>query len=263
MPAPLALVTGASSGLGAVFARKLAAQHYDLLLVGRRLERLEGLAAELASGHGIRAEPFSADLASSDGIDRTAARIESDERLTLLVNNAGFGSKGRFWDVPLETHVRMHRLHIMATMRLCYAALPGMIRRDNGAIVNVSSVAAFARSPGNASYGPTKTWMNAFTEALYLELKSIRSEVRVQALCPGFTVTEFHDVMGVDRRNLSKSWWFRADDVVAASLGALQKDRLFVIPGLRYRLIAALMTKLPAGLRIAIERRSPQSRGRV
>src|SRR5581483_11439746 len=112
--------------------------------------------------------------------------------LALLVNNAGFGTKGRFFEAPLEKQIAMHRVHVDATMRLCYAALRSMTPRNEGAIVNVSWVAAFARSPANVSYCATKSYINAFTEGLFLELRGFGSRVRVQALCPGFTYTEFH-----------------------------------------------------------------------
>lgn len=257
------MITGASAGLGTVFARRLAAQKHDLLLVARRADRLHELAAELRTAHGVQAEEFAADLATDAGIAATAERIRGEDRLTMLVNNAGFGTKGRFWEATLASQEAMHQLHVMATMRLTHAALQGMVRRDRGAIINVSSVSAFVRAPGNVSYGSTKTWMTVFTEALYLELKAIRSNVHVQALCPGYTITDFHPTMGVDRGNVPKSWWMNAEDVVNASLDGLRRDNLFVIPGLRYRMVVALMTKLPAALRVALERRSPQSKGRV
>ena len=127
------------------------------------------------------------------------------------MNNAGFGTKGRFYESPLATQAAMHRVHIDATMRLSHAALRSMTARDEGAIVNVSSVAAFVRSPANVSYCATKAWINAFTEGLYLELKGAGSKVDVQSLCPGFTYTEFHDVLGADRNKVPKWLWMNAE----------------------------------------------------
>ena len=253
---PIALVTGASSGIGAVFARRLARGGFDLVLVARRRERLEELAREIASAHGAQAEVLAADLAEDADCRRVAARAAGEERLEMLVNNAGFGTKGRFWEGDLESQERMHRLHVTATLRLAYAALPGMVRRGRGGIINVSSSAAFGRSPGNVSYCATKAWMNVFTEGLALELHNLGSPVRVQALCPGFTWSEFHDTMGVDRSIVPASWWMKAEDVVEASLDGLEKGKIIVVPGWRYRFFAAFMGVLPFRLRFRLEARA-------
>lgn len=242
---PLAVVTGASAGIGAVYARRLAAQGFDLVLVARRRERLEDLAADLKSKHGVEVEPLPADLIRDDGLKAVEDRIARAENLEFMLNNAGFGTQGRFSDGPLENHDAMHRLHVMATMRLSHAALRKMKARGKGALVNVSSVAAFICRPGNTSYYATKAWMNCFTEGLYLELKAARSPVRAQALCPGFTVTEFHDVMGFDRKLVPSSWWMTAEDVVEASLRGLKRNQLIVVPGWRYKLIVWLLRATP------------------
>jgi short-subunit dehydrogenase len=259
----LAAITGASAGLGAVFARKLAAQGYDLLLIARRHGRLEQLARELARAHGVAADVCAADLATDEGIDAVAARLAAEARLYLLINNAGFGTKGRFHEIDVEGQTAMHRVHMDATMRLSHAALRGMVARDAGAIINVASVAAFARSPANISYCATKAWINAFTEGLYLELTGLGSKVTVQALCPGFTYTEFHDVLGIDRAQIPKWLWMPADFVVDTSLAALPRRKLFVIPGFKYKLIVALMTKIPTALRLKLEGRPPHTRDRL
>jgi short-subunit dehydrogenase len=245
---PLAVVTGASAGIGAVYARRLAAQGFDLILVARRRERLEELASELSSRHGAQVEALPADLIRDDGLQLVEERIARAENLEFLVNNAGFGVMGRFSEGPVDSHNAMHRLHVLATMRLSHAALRKMRARGKGALVNVSSVAAFICRPGNTSYYATKAWVNCFTEGLYLELKAARSPVRVQALCPGFTVTEFHDVMGFDRKQVPSSWWMSAEDVVEASLRGLQRNQLFVVPGWRYKLIVWLLRLTPRSL---------------
>jgi short-subunit dehydrogenase len=259
----MAAITGASAGLGTVFARKLAAQGYDLLLIARRRDRLEQLAGELSRAHGVAADVCAADLAAEEGIDAVAARLASEDGLHLLVNNAGFGTRGRFHEIDAASQTAMHRVHMDATMRLSHAVLPGMVERNAGAIINVASVAAFARSPANVSYCATKAWITAFTEGLYLELTGLRSNVTVQALCPGFTYTEFHDVLGVDRATIPKWLWMPADFVVDESLAALATRKLYVIPGLKYRLIVTLMTKLPTALRLKMEGRSPHTRDRM
>lgn len=240
-PGALAVVTGASSGIGAVFARKLAARGYRLLLVARRRERLEELAAELPGC----AEILRADLTEEADLGAVEERLRRDESLELLVNNAGFGSVGRFHLADLERQDRMHRLHVMATMRLTHAALAGMVPRNRGGVINVSSVAAFATSPGNAGYCATKAWINIFTCALDMELRSAGSAVKMQSLCPGFTYSEFHDVIGVDRGSIPRALWLDAAYVVEESLRGLDRGRALVIPSWRYRAIATFLRHLP------------------
>jgi len=265
MPAerPLAAITGASSGIGATFARKLAPDH-DLLLIARRLDRLKQLAAELSDQHGTQAECLEADLTQERNLATVAEKLAAEERLVLLVNNAGFGTPGLFWEADLASQEGMHKLHVTATLRLTHVVLGGMVARDRGAVVNVASVAAFIRSARSASYCATKSWMAVFTEALYLELRSVGSNVSVQALCPGFTYSEFHDVAGMDRRGLAPAaFWLTAEDVVEASLDGLRRGKLFVIPGWRYRFLTSLLTKLPTRWRLAVEARASKARGRA
>ncbi len=259
----LAAVTGASAGIGMVFARKLAAQGYDLLLIARRGDRLTQLAAELERAHAIHAEVCAADLSVAADTERVAARLAAEPRLDLLVNNAGFGIKGRFWEAPLDEQLKMHRLHIGAILRLTHATLPPMVARGHGGIVNVASVAGFARSPGSVSYCATKSWVNAFTEGIYLDLRAAHSRVVVQALCPGFTYSEFHDVAGVDRASIPKSLWMSAEDVVDASLDGLRRGKLFVVPGWRYKLVVSLVNRIPVRLRLQLEAGAPHKRARV
>jgi len=255
-------ITGASSGIGAAFARKLAATH-DLILIARRRDRLQGLASEFSDAHGTNTEILEADLTLEADIARVAEHIGADPRLVLLVNNAGFGTRGRFWDVPLEAQQQMHRLHIMATLQLTHAALRNMVPRDYGAIINVASVSAFVRVPGTVSYASTKTWMTTFTEGIYLELKSAHSNVVVQALCPGYTYSEFHETLGVQRETLgSPALWMPAEEVVDASLAGLGRRKLFVVPGWRYRLFTAFVSKLPSALRLQLQAASGKARSR-
>ena len=255
----IAAVTGASSGIGAVFARKLAQRGYRLLLIARRKDRLQDLATELGGGH----EALAADLSTIEGIEEVASRLRAEPALTLLVNNAGFGTKGRFHEADLAGQVAMHRVHVDATMRLTHAALPGMVARNRGGVINVSSVAGYARSPGNVSYCATKTWINAFTEGLYLEMKGLGSNVKVQALCPGFTYSEFHDTMGMGREGIPRWLWMDAGVVVDASLRGFDEGKLFVVPGWFYRGFTMLIPRLPTGLRLRIEAGSPHSRRRI
>ena len=257
---PVAAITGASSGIGAAFAKKLAPGH-DLLLIARRLERLQELAGELSKQYYTEAECVRADLTDEQDVAAVADKLAKDERLALLVNNAGFGTEGRFWEADLENQLAMHKLHVMATVRLTHAALGNMALRDRGAVVNVSSVAAFIRSARSASYSATKSWMAFFTEALYLELRDMGSHVQVQALCPGFTYSEFHDRLHVNRRKLAPAgFWLSAEQVVEASLKGLRKGKLYVIPGWRYGVAASILNKLPTSWRLAFEEASSRRR---
>ena len=255
---PVALVTGASSGIGAVFARRLARDGYGLILVARRRERLEELARELAG-----AEVLPADLTREQDVRRVAARIAAEPRLEMLVNNAGFGTMGRFFEADLELQLDMHRLHIMATVQLTHAALRAMVARGKGAVIHVSSVAAFGSAPGSVSYSATKAWMNHFTEGLDLDLKSKGSPVKVQALCPGFTITEFHDAAKIDRKRIPGWLWMRAEEVVDASLAGLAKGELIVIPGAVYQALAKLEAWMPRGLRAALALQYGKKTGRA
>jgi hypothetical protein len=219
-----------------VFARTLAARGYNLVLVARRKERLQELGAELAAAHGTVTEALEADLSAAAELARVERRIK-ESAVDLLINNAGFGLIGRFSSGDVEGQDQMHRVHVTATMRLTHAALSGMIERRKGGVINVSSVAAFTQNPGSVSYCASKAWINSFTEGVYLELKAIRSPVRAQVLCPGYTYTEFHDVIKWDRKNVASWLWMPAQAVVDASLRGLERDRLFVVPGWPYRAV--------------------------
>jgi short-subunit dehydrogenase len=251
MPAarPLALITGASAGLGASFARQLASEGYDLILVARRTEELNQVAAEIRSQHGAAVETITADLTRDEGIAAVGGKLASTDRVHLLVNNAGFGTRGFFFESDPRQEDNMYRLHVIATGRLTRAALPGMVARRAGGIINVASVAAFVPGPGNVSYCATKAWMVNFTEGIWLELKSIGSPVTIQALCPGYTYTELHDVMGVDRAGImNPNWWMSADFVAGESIRGLKEGKPLVIPGWRYRLVVAFAKFMPRSL---------------
>ena len=242
---PVAFITGASSGIGETFARKLAARGFDLILVARREDRLRALAAQFP----VHSKVIVADLTEESGLDSVARAIRDCPDLELLVNNAGFGTLGRFWTADLHGQEKMHKLHVMAVVRLTHAALAAMVERGHGAVINVSSVAAFGQTEGNVSYCATKAWMNAFTQGLDVELNGIGSKVKVQALCPGFTMSEFHDVLGVDRGNIPRVMWMQADVVVESSLRGLERGELVVVPGPVYKFGVALMRRLSHGVR--------------
>lgn len=234
-----ALITGASSGIGAAFARSLASQGYNLVLVARREELLRNLAGEAREKFHVNAQALPADLSDPAEVERVAKKTGEIGNLEMLINNAGFGVPGKFAEVDAERNIAMIQVHVLAAVRLCRAALPGMIARGRGSIINVSSIAAFMASPGNITYSATKACLNLFSEGLQDELKD--SGVRVQALCPGLTRTEFHDHQGYEdyKTKIPEFLWMKAEDVVRESLAALEKGRVICIPGFRNRLIVA------------------------
>ena len=236
-----ALVTGASSGLGAAYARHLAARGFDLILVARRQSRLDELAQAMRERYAVRAEALVADLADPADLGRAVARVEEERDLTMLVNNAGFGLPSSFARSDIERQLDMIRVHDEASVRLARAGLPAMLARNRGAIVNVSSLAGFIPLPGNVNYSASKAYLIEFSRALQAELRG--TGVRVQALCPGFMNTEFHDEMGRDRWNLAQLpafLWMSPDEVTADSLACLEAGEVVCVPGAVYRVVAAV-----------------------
>lgn len=250
----MAVITGASAGIGAEFGKQLRARGYSLLLIARRVEKLQEVADAVGG-----AELMAADLANDAELERVALELER-RRPDLLVNNAGFGTQGLFHETPLDRQMEMHRLHVMATVRLSRAVLPGMVERNTGGIINVASVASFGRSAGNVSYCATKAWMAAFSDGLYLEMRRAAPGVAIQALCPGFTYSEFHDVAGIDRAKISRGMWLHAEDVVRESLDCFSPGRLYVVPDWRYRWFVHLYPKLPMSLRLWLAARAPHKK---
>jgi hypothetical protein len=179
------------------------------------------------------------------------------------VNNAGFGTKGYFSETAFDRQMEMHRVHVLATLRLTRAVLPAMVRRNAGAIINVASVAHFARSAGSVSYCATKSWMAVFSEGLYIEMRTQAPKVVIQALCPGYTYSEFHDVAGVSRDTVPKWAWLSAERVTRDSLDALGPGKLYVVPGAIYGFFASVFPKLPVAVRLWFSLRSPHRKTRV
>lgn len=254
-PRPVALITGASSGLGAEFARALAAKGADLILTARREERLLALAKQLEAEHGTRTEVLVVDLATDAGVAAVKARILATPNLHWLINNAGFNVKGYFHRAPLDILDRMYRLQVMAPFQLTRAALEGMVARNAGAIINVASLVSFIMTVGSVSYASTKSWIHTFTEGVYIEQRHAGSKVRLQSLCPGYILTEFHDVVGMDRSVIPRFLWLDAPFVVQESLDALEQNELLVIPGWKYRLIVWLVRRMPTAARYALAER--------
>jgi short-subunit dehydrogenase len=249
-----ALVTGASSGIGAAFARRLGREGYDLVLVARNRERLEAVADEVRAASGVEVETMLADLGNHDELRKVEERVASEPALTLLVNNAGFGTAGRFADLDPGREEELVRVNVTAVVRLTRAALPGMLARGRGTVVNVSSVAGFQPGPYAASYSASKAFLNSFTQAVHEELRG--TGVRMQLLAPGFTITGFQQRAGIDRRRLPAGAWMTAEQVVDASVRGLRRRQLVVVPGLRYRALTTISKLAPGGLVLRVAGRA-------
>lgn len=243
-----AAITGASSGIGAAYARSLALLGYDLLLIARRADRLDALARELERRHAVSVRSIAADLSSTEDIRRVATELSRTQALELLVNNAGFGTIGAFAEVAIQGQTDQVMVHVFASVELARAALPNMLARRRGAVVSVASTAAWAGLPGNVTYSATKRFLVTFSEGLQAELDG--TGVFAQALCPGFTYTEFHDkgdwANSDFRRNRVPAFlWMTADEVVSASLADLGTGAPVLVPGALNRAIVGVMAITP------------------
>ncbi|WP_069814550.1 SDR family NAD(P)-dependent oxidoreductase [Streptomyces sp. TP-A0874] len=236
-----ALITGATAGIGAAFARRLAADGHDLVLVARGAARLRELAVDLHDRHGVEAEVLVADLSQESGITAVETRL-ADRRnpVDLLVNNAGFGIRGRYLEVPMAEELTMLKVHCEAVLRLTSAAAEAMRERRRGAVVNVASVAAFVP---RGTYGASKAWVVQFTQGVARDLAG--TGVRLMALCPGFVRTEFHQRAGMDADRIPGWMWLDADRLVAAALRDLARGRTVSVPDPRYKAITGLLRLAP------------------
>jgi short-subunit dehydrogenase len=260
MTAAPALVTGATSGIGAAFARRYAQEGHDLALVARDVDRLERTAADLRAAHGVTVEVLPADLTTDEGLDAVVARLTRPERpVDVVVNNAGLSLNTPFLRSTVEAETRLLRLNINAVMRLTLAALPPMVERRGGAVINVSSVAGFgtASMPGS-TYPATKAWVTNFTESVALSVK--RFDVRVMALCPGYVRTEFHQRAGVNTSKLPGWLWLDADELVRDAVRDLRRGKIVSVPDWKYKVAVFAMRHLPRAL---IQRATRDTRGKV
>jgi len=245
----VALITGASGGIGEAFARQLAALGKELVVVARRADRLQALAAELTSRHRVQVHVIVADLAQPGAA--TTLFAETERRglaVDLLINNAGFGKGGEFTAIPFEDQAEMVRLNVNTLMELTRLYLPAMRQRKRGGVINLASTAAFQPVPNMAVYGATKAFVLSFSEAVAHEVRA--DGVRVMALCPGFTATGFQAVSGV-----GEAWRDRMpgpDEVVAAALRAFEKGRRTAVPGFGNRFLAFGVRLVPRRLAASI-----------
>jgi short-subunit dehydrogenase len=241
-PVSTALVTGATAGIGNAFVRRLAKDGYDLVLVSRDEERLASLADELRTTYGLPVEVLAADLADDDGCRRIEARLaDRSAPVDVLVNNAGFSVNARFVSGDIEDEERMLRVLVRAVLRLTRAAVPGMVERRHGAVINVSSVAGFLPQ---GTYSAAKAWVTSFSQGLAADLAG--SGVQVLALCPGFTHTEFHERAGIDMRRTPDWLWLDAEEVVSDAFTALARGSVVCVPGAQYKTFVTVARHLPA-----------------
>lgn len=257
--AGLAVITGASSGLGLEFAHLAAADGYRTLLIARRQERLQALAVDLEHRCGVPAAILAADLADPADVDRLVGWLES-EPVNLLINNAGFGLLGPFADQPAGEIEAMLAVNVVAPTRLARAALPGMISRQRGRILNVASMAAFQPGPMMAGYYASKAFVLSLSEALWSECRG--SGVSVTALCPGLVPTEFQSRAGMTGLKALKHRFVpRLEPAAVARAGyrGTLAGRRVVVPGLGYKLIAAFRGLMPRRLVLATLRRLQSS----
>ncbi len=226
----VALITGASGGIGAVYANRLARQGYDLILVARGTEKLERVAAELRDQFGSTVDTIVADLAVPAQLSKVEARIKNDPGITVLVNNAGIGSTAQTLEADVEAMSAMVSLNVNALMRLSYAAVSAFAQRGNGTIVNIASIVAIAPELLNGVYGGTKAFVLAFSQNLRHELAG--SGVHVQVVLPGATATDFWNVAGTPVEHLPGDIVMPADKLVDAALAGLARDEFVTIPSL-------------------------------
>ena len=245
MSRPIAVVTGASAGIGRAFADALAARGHDLVVVARDTARLDALAKELDAVHGAAVEVLTADLGTGEGIAAVEARLIDDARpIALLVNNAGFGTVGRFHELPISKEISEIGVNVVAVTRLTHAALPGMVERGSGGVINVASIAGYQPTPLNATYGATKAFVSSLSQAVHEELKG--TGVNCMVLCPGFTRTEFQERAGIDSSEVPDFLWQDATTVVDLALGAFAKGRAVCVPGGLNRATAAFSGAAPS-----------------
>ncbi len=249
-----ALVTGATAGLGAEFARQLAAGSDDIVLVARDEARLDTTRIALEDRHHVKVEVLAADLFTVDGCDRVADRVVSTESpIDTLVNNAGMGMYRPFGVADLAREERMLDLNVRAVLRLTHAAVRAMTGRGSGQIINVSSVAGFVPRGGNVTYSASKAWVTMFSEALAVQLDG--SGVRVTAVCPGFTHTEFHDRASADMSSVPDWMWLDVADVVAQGLADARKGKPVSVPSVRYKAMVGAVRHAPWPLLHRVMRR--------
>jgi short-subunit dehydrogenase len=256
MPRPVALITGPTSGIGAGYARRYAADGYDLVLVARDVDRLTGLAEDLRGAAGS-VDILPADLADAADRDEVVGRLAGGVR--VLVNNAGFGTSGEFWATDPTLLQAQLDVNVTAVMQLTRAVLPAMLAAGAGTVINVASVAGLLSGRGS-TYSASKAWVVSFSEGLAGGLRG--TGVGVHAVCPGFVHTEFHQRAGIDMARLPSFLWLEVDDVVGKSLADISAGKVVSVPGLQYKALMTAGRMIPRNLARAAAGRVGGARGR-
>jgi len=254
-----ALVTGATAGIGAAFARRLASEKYGLIIVTRDVHRLSVTAEKLRAEHQVPVEEIGADLSTDAGQERVSARLQNPDRpVDLLVNNAGLSLNTSFVRSTVEKETRLLNVNVHAVMRLTLAVLPGMVERRRGEVINVSSVSGFGAAMPGSTYPASKAWVTNFSESVALSVAPFG--VRVMALCPGYVRTEFHQRAGINMSKTPNFLWLDADELVADALRDLRRGKVVSVPTLRYKVAAFALRHLPRAL---VRRGARDTRGRI
>ncbi|MEM7767357.1 MAG: SDR family NAD(P)-dependent oxidoreductase [Pseudomonadota bacterium] len=262
----LALITGASAGLGAEFARQYAAKGWDIALTARRADRLQALAETLEQTHAITAITIAQDLAQDAAIDLILEELKAHGRhADALINNAGYGLPGTFFTTSWEDQAKVNRVLWTAPLELMHKLLPGMTARNYGRIINVSSVLGYTSGAGGQTlYGPIKAALIRVSEAVHAEARDASHNINVTALCPGLTNTEFHDVAGTrERTDQAPDWmWMQPGPVVEAGIEAVERGQPVIVPGGVNKGITTLAKLLPDPLgRLAMREQSKRWHG--
>jgi short-subunit dehydrogenase len=248
--ATTALITGASSGIGVALAGELARRGHGLTLVARRADRLRELAAKIADEHGVRVEFIAADLTDAADRDKIPGEVAARGQVVdLLINDAGMGTSGRFFEIPIAKELQMIRLNVEAMVALCGAFLPGMVERGSGGVLNVASVSGFMPVPQQATYSASKAFVLTFTEALTIDLHG--TGVTATALCPGPVATEFEGII----EGLPKRLFIEPERVAREAIDALEQGRLSVVPGAMNKVNAVSGRYTPRRMFLPLARR--------
>lgn len=241
----LAIITGASSGIGEVFTRRLSERGNDLLITARREDKLNILKGELEEKYGVSVEVVVTDLSKNEDIDKLVTTIKNRDNVYYLINNAGYANIGEFQDIAMQSHREMMSVHMDAPTELSHAVLPQLVEQNEGFIINVASIAGLFTKSRYSFYGSTKAYLINFSQYLRKILQG--KNIEIQALCPGFTYSGFHQTEVYKRKRIDvynsipKFLWMTAEEVVSSSLKKLSKKTVVHIPGLRYRVILKLV----------------------
>ncbi len=241
---PKSLITGAASGIGRAFAKHLASQGYNLILIDKDKEKLEDLSKDLSNEYPQEIEIRVVNLSNQSELNNLKDYVLKIDNLEILINNTGFGLSGHFTQNELVKQQEMINVHITSCFTLCRVAIPGMIERSKGFIINVSSMGALIPILGNVIYNATKVFTITFSEALQAELRN--TGVKIQVLCPGYVDSGFYnseELKGFKRATIPKRMWMTADKVTELSLKALKKDKVIFVPGLKNRILLRILTK--------------------